>query len=81
MGQMHLCQAYLQWLSMRWMRCNIYWLGAMVVDSHPQFLQKCSLKTWHIHSQDNIMSRDADPLLLDYNPLIQWCDNIAYTIH
>ena len=74
MGQMHLCQvrsAYLQWLSMRWMRCDIDWLGAMVVDSHPQFLQRCFLETWHIHSQDNIMSRD---LPLVYNPLIQRCD-------
>ena len=48
---------------------EMHWLGATVVDSHPQFLQRCALEARHICSEDNTMTRYAGPFYLQSTTL------------
>ena len=45
---------------------EVNWKKAEVVDSHPNYHQRCVLEAWHIRT----MNHDAGPLPSEYNPLI-----------
>ena len=48
----------------------IDWDSAKVINTHPQFQQKCPLESWHIRSQDAILNREEGNLFPVYKQLI-----------
>ena len=50
----------------------IDWKGAKVVDTHPQYHQRCVLESWHIRSETTTMNRDDGSLPQAYNTLLNY---------
>ena len=50
----------------------IDWNKAKVVDTHPQYHQRCTLESWHIRSETTTMNRDDGSLPQAYNTLLNY---------